>query len=275
MKEINPDNLSEKEKRIVDYIIKNESSIPYMSITEVSKQLNTSVATISRLWKKIGYKNFKDFKAHAIDELNITPAGKVKAAINKVDATNLIDTVFSLHMNNIKKTLEHISKTSFNKAVHKILEAKSVYVYGPGPSSGLARVLKHGLNRYGLDIKLMDKGGSELFEDLINVDKNDVVMVFGFSKKLVETHVILDYGKKVGYETIVFTDLLISDMNDMADISLYTCRGGIREFHFMASPMILIDCLIAAITIKMESNALSKLDNISEIRAMYSHYIKG
>lgn len=274
MKKFNLNNLSEKEKGIVDYILKNESSIPYMSITEISKRLDTSVATVSRLWKKIGYKNFKEFKSRTIKELNITPASKVKTTIKKVNETHLINTIFSQHMENIEKTLECISKKSFNKAVNQILDAKSIYVHGPGPSSGLARVLKHRLNRYGLDIKLIDKGGSELFEDLINIEKNDVVIIFAFSKKLVETQVLLDHSKKTGYDTILFTDLLVSDMNDLADVVLYTCRGDIREFHFMASPMILIDCLIAAITIKMEAAAFKKLENISEIRNLYADYIK-
>ncbi|MBC2578742.1 hypothetical protein [Clostridium sp. DJ247] len=100
------------------------------------------------------------------------------------------------------------------------------------------------------------------------------MIVFGFSKMLMKTQVVLDYSKKAGYKTILFTDLMVSEMLKMADISLYTYRGDLWEFHSMVSPLALLDCLIVGVALKMENTALKKLEDLSDIRKQYSDYIK-
>lgn len=82
----------------------------------------------------------------------------------------------------------------------------------------------------------MPKSGHEIFESLVHLTDQDVVLIFGFGKLHPETKVILDYSKEVGAKSIVMTDCLISDFNTTADIILFSSRGELWEFHSMIAP---------------------------------------
>ena len=53
--------LTPNEKTIADYISKNGVTILTYTEDEIAKELQISNATVSRFWRKIGFKNFKDF----------------------------------------------------------------------------------------------------------------------------------------------------------------------------------------------------------------------
>lgn len=270
----NSENLSSKDKVIMNYIMENIYTIPYSSMEDLSNKIGVSNATISRLCKKLGYINFKNFKNDVLSKLNITPASKIQNTLTHLSENNIIENMFSNMINNLQLSIENLDKNNFKKAALLILNSSKIYIYSPGPSLGLAYILKYRLNRFRIDINIIENGGSSIFESLVNITQKDVLLVFGFSKMLVETEVILDYSKERKYKTILFTDLFVSKMLDMCHISLYCCRGGNYEFHSMVSAMALVDCLIVNIAMEIGDTALRNLEDLSKLREKYSSYIK-
>lgn len=55
---------SELEKKIADYLIEHKEDVIHMNLKELAKATYTSTATISRFCKKVGEKNFNDFRVH-------------------------------------------------------------------------------------------------------------------------------------------------------------------------------------------------------------------
>ena len=78
--------------------------------------------------------------------------------------------------------------------------------------------MKHRLARFGLDIEILPKSGHELFESLMHFKEEDVVFIFGFVAMNREASVLLDYAKKVNYKTIIVTDCMISDFQEVGII---------------------------------------------------------
>lgn len=266
--------LSEKEKLLADYIMKNYNAIAYMTIDQIAKDLNISTATISRFWKKTSLETFKNFKQYIIDNMDITPASKVDSSLQQIDKNNTLQKIFVLEIEHLKKTLQTISDEEFFKVIDAFITAKKIYVYAPGPSIGLANILKHRLNRYGLDIILINSSGSELFESLVNIDEDDLVLMFVLSKTLVESKVILDYKKEKGYKTAIISDFLVTEMKSLCDYFLYVDRGNIGEYHSMTTAVALIDSIIIGISNAIKDQALEKLNNLNNLRIKYYKYIK-
>lgn len=275
---INTDGLSKSDIIVANYIMKNYFSIPYMSINEVAKCVNVSEATLSRFCRKIGYENFKDLKKKIIESSNISPSLKVKNTLIKMSSSshdkNTINNVLSNLINNLNTTLEILDKKKFENAVSEIINAKKIFIFAPAPSYGLAYILQYRLNRFGFNIVLMKNSGSAIFEDMINIESSDIILVFGFSKMLVETKVLLEFCNKNKYKTILLTDLMESEMSRLADISLCVYRGSINEFHSMTSITALIDCIIVEIALRFGNKAIQKLDKLSSLRKDYSSYIR-
>ena len=55
---------SELEKKIADYLIEHKEDVIHMNLKELAEATYTSTATISRFCKKVGEKNFNDFRVH-------------------------------------------------------------------------------------------------------------------------------------------------------------------------------------------------------------------
>ncbi|QOV10043.1 MurR/RpiR family transcriptional regulator [Viridibacillus arvi] len=115
----------------------------------------------------------------------------------------------------------------------------------------------------------MPKSGHEIFESLVHLTEQDVVLIFGFVKLHPETKVILDYSKEVGAKSIVMTDCLISDFNTTADIILFSSRGELWEFHSMIAPTFLIENLIIGVGKELKENSISKLEELNSLRSKY------
>ncbi len=55
-------SLSDAEKRVADFTLKNPAKVPFCSVSELAKSAKVSVASLSRLAKELGYHNFHNFK---------------------------------------------------------------------------------------------------------------------------------------------------------------------------------------------------------------------
>ena len=60
--EENFDSLQKSEKKVAHYLVENANPRLDGSISELAERLETSVATISRLCRKLKYDNFQDLK---------------------------------------------------------------------------------------------------------------------------------------------------------------------------------------------------------------------
>lgn len=59
-------HLSENDQVIVTYLLEHLEEIPQLSSRELAKRTYTSATTIIRFIKKLGYKNYSDFKYHIV-----------------------------------------------------------------------------------------------------------------------------------------------------------------------------------------------------------------
>ncbi|MGE7933190.1 MurR/RpiR family transcriptional regulator [Viridibacillus arvi] len=114
--------------------------------------------------------------------------------------------MLKLSTHHLEETLLHFSSENFQKAIDALAISKKIYIYSPGPSEGLGNLIDFRLSRFGLSIHFMPKSGHEIFESLIHLTDQDVVLIFGFVKLHPETKVILKYSQEVGAKSIVMTD---------------------------------------------------------------------
>lgn len=262
--------MSPSQHKIADYIQKNTQQVLLSTEQEISDAVKVSNASVSRFWRTVGYKNLKDFKRMVGSELKVSPSGKMKNVMSKVDGQELQYHTLKNSVDHLYKTIEQFSHVSFREAVDLFIHARKIHIYSPGPSLGLAELLDYRMSRYGMDLHLIDKVGSELFEDLMHFTKEDVVVIFGFIRLLPEANVILKHAKHVGYKTIIITDQLVSEFSTQADVVLFASRGELQEFHSMIAPTFIIENLIIAIGMRNKDKNLDKLDQLSQLRKRYS-----
>lgn len=262
-------NLTKKQQLIADYITKNKDAIPFMTEKDISHATGISIATVSRFWEAIGYDNFKTYKQQLKQEKVITPASKMKTALEKYEQTKVG------HMLNagsfyLEETSKHIDDASFYEAIQDISEAEAIHLYGSGSTECLTSLLQFRFKRFGLNVQTMPKSGHELFEQLVHCKAKDIIILFGFVQSSPEIRTIFDYAKNKGCKTILITDLLVSPMIEEATHAFFTERGEMWEFHSMIASIAFVESLIVAVGKQMGETALENLHSLQELRKTYS-----
>ncbi|GAB6100501.1 MurR/RpiR family transcriptional regulator [Halanaerocella petrolearia] len=271
--EVNIEDLSKSEKKIANFFCKNIKSIPSMTLKDLAQNIEVSIATISRFCKSLGFVGFKDFKNHLKKSFEITPADKMKSILKEIDEDKITPSILNKSINYLKNTHAQLSEEEFNQAVNALIAAKNIYLFAPGPSSGIAELLSYRLQRFHLNIHKMKPSGKGLLESLINLTSEDVIVIFGFFNFSPEIKIILDYAKKINFTTILITDLVVSKMIDQSDIVLYVERGELWNFHSMVAPIAIIESLVVGIAMSNEEKFLDKLNNLHKLRKEYSEYL--
>lgn len=266
----NKETMSPNQYKLADYIQKNIDLVLLSTEQEISDSLNMSIASVSRFWRNVGYKNFKEFKRQMRNQLEVSPAGKLKNMIDNVEEQELQRQTLKTSINHLEKTLEHFSTKEFEYAVQALTSSPKIYLYSPGPSKGLGELMHYRMSRFGLSIELLQKHGSELLEDLLHIKKGDLIVIFGFIRLLPEAKVLLAHAKSNGYQTLLITDQLVAEFTDLADHVLFASRGEMWEFHSMIAPTYIVENLIIATGMKNKEKSLRKLEELSELRVRYS-----
>lgn len=267
--EVDFQKLSDNQKRIADFVEKNVQRIAYLTEWDIAHALHISTATVSRFWRAVGYRNYKHFKSEMQKRAEISPSSKLRDFIDKVSDEDLAGSMLEKGIHCLEQTSAHLSRGAFQSAVDAMCAAETIYIYAPGPSAGVGQLLEFRLNRIGKPVRLFQKGGSELFESLINVKPTDLVVLFSFIRMLAEATVIQQYSKSVGFRTVLITDMLVSDMNEKFETVLFANRGPLSEFHSMVAPTLLAESLAVGVSKTLRPRSLEKLESLRALRKRF------
>jgi len=126
--------LSKTEKKVADYLIEHLAVASSMSIQEVADASGTSIATISRFSKKIGFQSYQDLRMHL--NLYAQQVDDFFLSMDKDDRPlNIASNSFSTGINSLSATKSVLNDTDLEKAADALKNAKTCGLFGLGGSS--------------------------------------------------------------------------------------------------------------------------------------------
>jgi DNA-binding MurR/RpiR family transcriptional regulator len=257
------------EQSIINFIYENPNAFLTCSISQLAKNLGISDATVSRFAKHAGYKDFKELKSAIANTIEgVAPADKLAGTLAETKGSTLENFLITQQYY-LQKTLNLIDVKAFDLAVNLITKTKHIYIHGKGAANCLAKLLAFRLNRFGKYVTLLPSSGSELFESMVQIPKDSLVILFGFQKLPKEVQVLLRHRQKVGYQTLLFRSRLYTDPEFFSDINLYIYRGEPKEYHSMTAPMAVIDALIVQVAAQMGTSAMKSLELLHQTKEQY------
>lgn len=268
---IDQNNFTKADHLILNYLMSHGTAVYCETASDISGKIGVSFSTVSRFWSKIGYANFKEFKKALIEQNDTTPVSKVKNTLSSLnDSDRTTSELIVKNIEALEKTLKLISPKAVDTAARLVTKAQRIYVFAPDASHGIAQVMRYRLRRFGIEL-IFFEGGSSLYESLNNVRKEDLVILFCYSRVLAETSVLMQQRRRVGFPCVVFSDLL-SDGLQEAEAFLYCYRGEPTEYHSMVAPMAVVDSLIIKIAMKSD-DFMAKINQLNDLRNRYQKYI--
>jgi len=268
---------SKGQKRIADYILKSYDKAAYMTASKLGGLVNVSESTVVRFAIELGYDGYPDMQRSMQEfvRTKLTSFQRMEVTNNLIGDGDLLEKVLTSDIEKIKHTCENIDRDSFNGAVDAVVNAKRIFIIGIRSSSNLAGFLNHNLRMIFDDVKLLQTtSGSELFEQLIGINKDDVLIAISFPRYSKSVKNAVEFAKSSGADVIALTDTEESPIAASAN-QLLLAQSDMASFvDSLVAPLSIINALVVAVAKKKQSELKDRLSQLEQIWDEYDVYDK-
>ena len=265
---------SKGQKKIANYIIKNYDKAAFMTAATLSDNTGVSCSTVVRFAVELGFEGYPELQK-SLQEMvrtKLTAVQRMEVTSNRMGDRDVLSTILNYDILKIKQTLDEIDKSAFERAVETISNAKNIYILGVRSSASLAGFLGFYLNLIFDNVKMVGATStSEIFEQILRVGKDDVVISISFPRYSARTVKALQYAKN---QDAKITDSLTSPLTQYANHTLIA-RSDIASFvDSLVAPLSVINALIVALGMRKKENVYSSFDKLEKIWDEYNVYEK-
>jgi len=268
---------SKGNKKIAKYILTNYDKAAFMTAASLSKNTGVSCSTVVRFAVELGFDGYPEMQK-ALQEMvrnKLTSVQRMEVTSKRVGDRDILTTILNYDILKIKQTMEEIDKNAFENAVESIFKAKSIYILGVRSSASLAGFLGFYLNLIFNNVKLISTtSASEMFEQLLRVNEDDVVIAISFPRYSARTIKAVQYAKNQNANVVAITDSIASPLSELANNTLIA-RSDIASFvDSLVAPLSVINALIVALGMRNKEYVSDNLSKLEKIWDEYNVYEK-
>lgn len=271
----NMSTFSKGQKRIANYILESYDKAAFMTASKLGKTVNVSESTVVRFASELGYDGYPSMQKSLQKMIRnrLTSVQRIEVSYDRFGDQNVLTSVLQSDIDKIRMTLEEVDHQSFENAVEAIVKARRIYIIGVRSSASIATFLHFYLNLIFDNVVLIGAStASEVYENLIKVGAEDVVIGISFPRYSSRTVHGMKFAKDQGAATIAITD---SEASPLASTATYTLKARSDMASFVDSlvaPLSLVNALLVAVSRKKNedlSNTFQKLEKIWEEYGVY------
>lgn len=269
--------LSKGQRLLAKYITESYDKAAFMTANKLGKAVGVSESTVVRFAVELGYDGYPSMQK-AMQELvlnRLTSVQRIEVANDRIGDQDVVTMVLQSDSDKLRQTAEMVDRQAFAEAVKAILNAKRIYVLGCRSAAPLANFLGYYLNFMFDDVHIVTaSGASEMFEKLIRIDSDDVVVGFSFPRYSAATVKGAQYCRTVGATVIGFTDSHLSPLGQHSDYVLLAKSDMLSLVDSLAAPLSLVNALIVALAAGREQILAKTFDGLERVWEEYNVYEK-
>ncbi|WP_353947533.1 MurR/RpiR family transcriptional regulator [Sporolactobacillus sp. Y61] len=240
-------HLSEKEKRIADYILNDPEETVHSSINQVSARIKVADATVFRFCRRLEFKGFQEMKiVLAADIAKSRHLEQEKVRFDGDEEMLLADHVFRDNIRTLENTFQILNSDHFKQAVKILSGARRIAFFGSSGSAMMAQEAHRKFVRAGMmtfapsDNEFQMLSASQLGE-------RDAAVFISYSASDKHLLQVARTAKSKMSPTIGLTGFMKSALSDLMDVSLHTVSVSAdyrsESYVARAAQLTLIDAL--------------------------------
>ena len=268
-------SFSKGQKKLAAYIKENYDKAAFLTAAKLGETVGVSESTVVRFATHLGYKGYPEFQRE-LEELvrnKLNSIQRMEVTYGQVPQSEILDTVLHSDIDKIKMTLEAVDHEAFNLAVETILSAKNIYVVGIRSCAPLAEFLAFYLNLIFDGVRLLNtNSASELFEQMIRIGENDVIIGISFPRYSMRTLKTLEFANNRNAKVITLTDSIHSPMNLYSSCNLIARSDMASIVDSLVAPLSVINALVVALSMRKQKTVVATLEALEKIWDEYQVY---
>lgn len=270
-------SMSKGHKRLATYITDNYDKAVFLTASKMGEIVGVSESTVVRFATSLGYKGYPEFQK-ALEELvrnKLNSVQRMEVTYGRISQSKVLETVLQSDADKLKSTLEKIDDKAFELAVNTISEAKTIYIIGIRSCAPLASFLAFYLNLMFDNVRLLQtNNSSELFEQMLRIGSEDVIIGISFPRYSMRTLKVLEFANNRNAKVITLTDSVHSPMNLYSSCNLIADSDMASIVDSLVAPLSVINALIVALCMKKQNEVAQTLTMLEGIWDEYQVYEK-
>lgn len=275
--EKNASGFSKGQRRIAAYITESYDKAAFMTASRLGKIVGVSESTVVRFAVELGYDGYPSMQK-AMQEMvlnRLTSVQRMGVTNDRIGNQDVLTTVLQSDADKLRQTNETVSREDFNASVQAILKARRIYILGVRSASVLVNFMGYYMNYMFDNVHIVTtSGASEIFEKLVNVTRDDVVIAFSFPRYSAATVKGVQYCRSVGAKIIGITNSHLSPLGQISDHVLVAKSDMVSLVDSLVAPLSVVNALIVALASGREQEIEKTFDTLEKVWEEYHVYEK-
>ena len=262
------DSLSPAERRLARALLATYPIAGLESVARFAERAGVSPPTVTRFITKLGFRGYPEFQETLRHEVQARLSSPLERYRDEPRHDSPIKAALGESAHNLKATEQLLSERDVNEAVELLADVRRrVMIVGGRVSAPLARYLSAQLHLLRPGVGLIDSERSVPAQQLIDMRKTDVLVVFDYRRYQADTIECARVAAARGCDVVLFTDQWLSPASAVARQVLVTSVENIGPFDSLVGAVALVEAVVGSVLAKLGPRAESRMQSLDRLRA--------
>src|SRR6266567_1197850 len=261
-------SLSPAERKLARVLLASYPIAGLESVARFAERAGVSPPTVTRFITKLGFRGYPEFQESLRTEVQARLSSPLARYRDEPHHESAVNTALDASAHNLRATLELLSHRDVKEAIDLLADVRRrVMVLGGRVSAPLARYLAGQLHLLRPGIGLVDADRSGPAQQLIDMRKTDVLVVFDYRRYQPDTIDSARVAAGRGSDVILFTDPWLSPASAFSRQVLVTSVETVGPFDSLVGATAVVEAMIAAVLNRLGSRAEARMQSLERLRA--------
>ncbi|MFH8133526.1 MurR/RpiR family transcriptional regulator HpxU [Pantoea osteomyelitidis] len=255
--------LSPQEQRIADFVFDHFDDLISYNSAELARLSGVSKATVSRLFKRLGYEKYKDMR----EELRTLRQSGMPLTDNRdaVQGNTLLSRHYKQEMANLTQWVNSIDPQQFGEVIQVLSQAKRIFIIGMRNSWPVALHLRQQLLQVRQQVHILPQPGQTLAEELVDITPEDMVVVIAFRRRPRIIRPLMQQLQSDNIPLLTLCEPQAQSIIALARWQFCAPLDSVSAFDSYAGAMSLINLLANALLHEMLSQGRQRIHQIADL----------
>lgn len=237
--------LSPQEQRIADFIVDHFDDLIGYNSAELARLSGVSKATVSRLFRRLGYEKYKDMR----DELRTLRQSGMPLTDSREAAqgNTLLARHYKQEMANLTQWMNQLDPQRFSEVVAALGQARRIFIIGMRNGWPVALHLRQQLLQARPQVHILPQPGQTLAEELVDIAADDLAIVVAFRRRSRIIRPLLQQLQQQSVPVLLLCEPQAQGILPLARWPLCTPLDSVSAFDSYSAAMSLVNLLANAL----------------------------
>ncbi|MFC0268474.1 MurR/RpiR family transcriptional regulator [Kushneria aurantia] len=258
------ETLTPHERRVATFILDHFDDFAVYNAAELARLSGVSKATVTRLFKRLGFESFRDVREHARTLRNhgvplVTDAAAMGQGLERFTRH------FERERHNLHRCLEALGARTFDALVDALDRARRVVVIGYRNAYPVALHLRQQLIQAREGVALAPQPGQSLGEEIAALDERDLVIVMGFRRRPRHFAALIEMLAAGSAASLLIADPGAGRYREQVRWFIECPLESVSAFDSYASAMSLVNLIANALLHQRLAEGRARIQQLNEL----------